>query len=151
MKKTVFFTTLARRIEKILQEQLASGVDSLMESMNRQIQILKKDLAKAHEKLAAQPTAAPQTAALAAPLSHAVAAAQPPPASLAPPQRAQAAAPQPQPKHPNIFRKISQSFIEMRTLSTLGDRTGDQCDASSVMKRGILPTAVLPAHCCSAC
>ena len=87
----------ARRIEKILQEQPASGVDSLMESMNRQIQILKKDLLKAHEKLAAQPTAAPQTAALAAPLSHAVAAAQPPPASLAPPQRTQAAAPQPQP------------------------------------------------------
>ena len=79
----------ARRIEKILQEQPASGVDSLMESMNRQIQILKKDLLKAHEKLAAQPTAAP--------LSHAVAAAQPPPASFAPPQRTQAAAPQPPP------------------------------------------------------
>ena len=87
----------ARRIEKILQEQPASGVDSLMESMNRQIQVLKKDLLKAQEKLAAQPTAAPQTAALAAPLSHAVATTQPPPASLAPPQRTQAAAPQPQP------------------------------------------------------
>ena len=86
-----------RRIEKILQEQPASGVDSLMESMNRQIQILKKDLLKAHEKLAAQLTAAPQTATLAAPLSHAVAAAQPPPASFAPPQRTQAAAPQPPP------------------------------------------------------
>ena len=61
----------ARRIEKILQEQPTSGVDSLMESMNRQIQILKKDLVKAHEKLAAHPTAAPQTAALAAPPSHA--------------------------------------------------------------------------------
>ena len=87
----------ARRIEKILQEQPTSGVDSIMESMNRQIQILKKDLLKAHEKLAAQPTAAPQTAALAASLSHAVAAAQPPPASFAPPQRTQAAAPQPPP------------------------------------------------------
>ena len=87
----------ARRIEKILQEQPTSGVDSLMESMNRQIQILKKDLLKAHDKLAAQPTAAPQTAALAVPPSHAVAAAQPPPASFAPPQRAQAAAPQPPP------------------------------------------------------
>ena len=145
----------ARRIEKILQEQTTSGVDSLMESMNRQIQILKKDLAKAHEKLAAQPTAAPQTAALAAPLSHAVAATQPPPAPLAPPQRAQAAAPQPQPKHPNIIRNISHIFIEMKTLSTSGDRTGDRTgglyDASSVMRRGILPTAVLPAHCCSAC
>ena len=86
----------ARRIEKILQEQPTSGVDSLMESMNRQIQILNKDLVKAHEKLAAHPTSAPQTAALAAPLSHAVAAAQHPPASLAPPQRLQAAALPPQ-------------------------------------------------------
>ena len=83
----------ARRIEKILQDQPTSGVDSLMESMNCQIQILKKDLVKAHEKLAAQPIAAPVTAALAVPPSQAVAAAQPPPASLAPPQRAQAAAP----------------------------------------------------------
>ena len=84
----------ARRVEKILQDQPTSGVDSLMESMNRQIQIQKKDLVKAHEKLAAQPIAAPVTAALAVPPSQAVAAAQPPPASLAPPQRAQAAAPQ---------------------------------------------------------
>ena len=84
----------ARRIEKILQDQPTSGVDSLMESMNRQIQILKKDLVKAHETLAAQPTAAPVTAALAVPPSQAVAAAQPPPAFLAPPQRTQTAAPQ---------------------------------------------------------
>ena len=84
----------ARRIEKILQEQPTSGVDSLMESMNRQIQILKKDLVKAHEKLSAHST--PQTAALATPLSHAVAAAQHPPASLAPPQRPPAATPLPQ-------------------------------------------------------
>ena len=65
--------------------------------MNRQIQILKKDLLKAHEKLAAQPAAAPQTAALAIPASPIVAATQPPPASLAPPQRPQAAAPPPPP------------------------------------------------------
>ena len=84
----------ARRIEKILQEQPTLGVDSLMESMNRQIQILKKDLLKAPEKLAAQPIAAPETAALAVPHSQAVAAAQPPPASFAPPQRTQAATPQ---------------------------------------------------------
>ena len=141
----------ARRKEKILHEQPTSGVDSLMESMNRQIQILKKDLMKAHEKLAAQTLAAPQTAALAAPLSHAVAAAQPPPASLAPPQRPQAAAPPPQPKHPNTIRSTNLTSIEMKTLSTSGDRTGGRCDASSVMKRGILPTAVLPAHCCNAC
>ena len=87
----------ARRIEKILQEQPTSGAENALETMNRQIQILKRDLLRAHEKLASQTPAAPQTAALAAPLSQAVAAAQPPPASLAPPQRPQAAAPPPQP------------------------------------------------------
>ena len=65
-----------------------------MESMNRQIQFLKKDLIKSHEKLVAQPVAALVTAALAVPPSQAVAAAQPPPASLAPPQRAHPAASQ---------------------------------------------------------
>ena len=78
----------AKRIERILQERPTSGIDTLMESMNRQIQILTKDLAKAHEKLAAQPTATPVATALAAPPSQAVAAAQHPPASLAPPQMA---------------------------------------------------------------
>ena len=87
----------ARRIEKILQEQPTSGAESALETMNRQIQIWKKDLLKAHEKLAAQPAAAPQTAALAIPANPIVAAAQPPPASLAPPQRPQAAAPPPPP------------------------------------------------------
>ena len=82
----------ARRIEKILQEQPTSGTNALTESMNRQLQILTKDLTKAHEKLAAQTTAAPVTAALAVPPSQAVAAAQHPPASLAPPQMALPAA-----------------------------------------------------------
>ena len=78
----------ARRIERILREQPTTGMENLMESMNRQIQILTKDLAKAHEKLAAQPPVATSTAALAAPPSLAVAAAQHPPAPLAPPQMA---------------------------------------------------------------
>ena len=82
----------ARRIERILQERPTSGIDNLMESMNRQIQILTKELAKAHEKLAAQPTATLVTTALAVPPSQAVAAAQHPPASLAPPQMAHLAA-----------------------------------------------------------
>ena len=82
----------ARRIEKILQEQPTSKADNLMESMNCQIQILTRDLAKAHENLAAHSTAAPVTTALAVPPSQAVAAAQHPPASLAPPQMAHPAA-----------------------------------------------------------
>ena len=52
----------ARRIERILQERPTSGMDTLMESMNRQIQILTKDLAKAHEKLAPQSPVATPTA-----------------------------------------------------------------------------------------
>ena len=84
----------ARRIERILQEQPTSGAESAVETMSRQIQILQKDLMKAHGKLATQPPAAPQTAALAATFSPAVAATQPPPASLMPPQRPQAIAPQ---------------------------------------------------------
>ena len=76
----------ARRIERILQERPTSGMEHLMESMQSQIQILTKDLAKAHERLAAQPPAATPTAAIVALPSHAVAAAQHPPATLAPPQ-----------------------------------------------------------------
>ena len=79
----------ARRIERILQERPTSGMEHLMESMKSQIQILTKDLARAHERIAAQPPAVTPTAAFAAPPSNAVAAAQHPPASLAPPQLAQ--------------------------------------------------------------
>ena len=56
----------ARRIERILQEQPTSGAESAVETMGRQIQILQKDLMKAHGKLATQTPAAPQAAALAA-------------------------------------------------------------------------------------
>ena len=69
----------ARRIERILQERPTSGMEHLLESMNRQIQILTKDLAKAHDKIAAQPPVATSTAALAAPPSLAVPSAQHPP------------------------------------------------------------------------
>ena len=82
----------ARRIEGILQERPTSGMGNLLDSMNRQIQFLTKDLAKAHEKIAAQPPVATPTTALAVPPSQAVAAAQHPPASLAPPQMAHPAA-----------------------------------------------------------
>ena len=76
----------ARRIERILQERPTSGMEHLMESMKSQIPILTKDLARAHERIAAQPPAATPTATFAAPPRNAVAAAQHPPASLAPPQ-----------------------------------------------------------------
>ena len=86
----------ARRIEKILQEQPTSTADSALESMNRQTQILKKDLLKANEKLASQATTPPQTASLALPATPVVAAAQLPPAAFMPPQQHTAMAPPPQ-------------------------------------------------------
>ena len=66
--------------------------------MQNQIQILIKDLAKAHEQMASQAAAATPTAAFAAPPSNAVAAAQPPPATSPPdslPSPAPAATPLP--------------------------------------------------------
>ena len=78
----------ARRIEKILQEQPTPAADSALESMNRQIQILKKDLLKANEKLAAQTATPPQAASMALQATPIVAAAQPPPAAAPPPQHA---------------------------------------------------------------
>ena len=62
----------ARRVERILQERPTSGMKNLLESMDCQIQILTKDLAKAHERIAAQPPATTPTAALAVPLSNAI-------------------------------------------------------------------------------
>ena len=82
----------ARRIERILQERPTSGMDTLMESMNRQIQFLTKDLAMAQDKIATQPPVATPTTALAVPPSQAVAAAQHPPASLVPPRMSHSSA-----------------------------------------------------------
>ena len=50
----------ARRIERILQERPTSEMEHLMESMKSQIQILTKDLARAHERIAAQPRRLPR-------------------------------------------------------------------------------------------
>ena len=75
----------AQRIERILQERPTSRMEQLIESMQSQIQILTKDLAKAHEQIAAKQPAATPTTVFAAPPSNTVAAAQPPPATLAPP------------------------------------------------------------------
>ena len=80
----------ARRIEKILQEQPTPATDSALEAMNCQIQILKKDLVKANERLVAQSTTPPQTASLALSATPTVAVAQPPPANFAPPPKPQA-------------------------------------------------------------
>ena len=59
-------------------------MEQLIQFMQSQIQILTKDLAKAHEQMASKPPAATPTAAFAVPPSNTVAAAQPPPAASAP-------------------------------------------------------------------
>ena len=102
----------ARRIERIFQEQPTSGAESAVETMGRQIQILQKDLMKAHGKLATQTHAAPQAAALAATFGPVVAAPQPPPASLMPPQRPQAIAPQFCHNYPPQYRQVRQEDLK---------------------------------------
>ena len=74
----------SRRIERILEELPTSGMEQLIQSMQSQIQILTKDLAKAHKQINSKTPAAMPTAAFAASPSNAVATAQPPPAASAP-------------------------------------------------------------------
>ena len=100
----------ARRIEKILQEQPTPATDSALEAMNRQIQILKKDLIKANEQLVAQSATPPQTASLALPATPVVAAAQPPPANFAPSPGPQAMASPPQHTMPAPMPQYVQDY-----------------------------------------
>ena len=74
----------ARRIEKILEEQTDTKMKRLVNTMQDQIRILKKDLKEAHEQIAAHKTATTPASALAAVPAPAVAAAQPPPPAPAP-------------------------------------------------------------------
>ena len=74
----------ARRIEKILKEQTDTKMERLVNTMQDQIQILKKDLKEANKQIAAHKAAAPPVNALAAVPAPAVAAAQPPPPAPAP-------------------------------------------------------------------
>ena len=75
--RTMKEVVAARRIEIILEERPDSKMEQIILSMQDQIQILTKDLEKAHEQMASQATAATPTAALAAPPAATVAAAQP--------------------------------------------------------------------------
>ena len=76
----------ARRIEKILDDQTDTKMEHLVNTMQEQIRLLKKDLKEANEQIAAHQTAAPPVAAMAAvsaPPAATAAAAQPPPAAPA--------------------------------------------------------------------
>ena len=135
----------ARRIERILQEQPTSGAESAVEAMGRQIQILQQDLMKAQGKLTTQTPATPQAAVLAATFSPAASTSLFDASSAASSHFSLSSA-------PTIRRRIGE--IDRKTFSTSGNRTSGETDgrqdASSVMKRGILPTAALPTHCCNA-
>ena len=74
----------ARRIERILEERTDSRMEQVIQSMQDQIRILTKDLAKAHEQMASQATATTPKAAFATPPTTTVAAAHPPPAASPP-------------------------------------------------------------------
>ena len=119
----------ARRIEKILQEQPPSGAESVLEAMNRQIQILKKDLIKANDKLAAQTLANPPTVSLAMPAAPTVTAAQPPPASLAAQQLHPATAPLPPPMataQMSPYRQEQQQYYQDPQYFRRQDRRQDR-------------------------
>ena len=78
--------TAARWIEKILEEQTDTKMERLVNTMQDQIGLLKKDLKEANEQIAAHRAAAPPVAAMAAvpaPAAATSAAAQPPPAAPA--------------------------------------------------------------------
>ena len=73
----------ARRIEKILEEQTDTKMERLVNTMQDQIRILKKDLKEANEQIAAHKAVAPPVTAMtavSAPTAATTAAAQPPPA-----------------------------------------------------------------------
>ena len=142
----------ARRVERILQERPTSGMDTFIESMNCQIQFLAKDLAKAQDKIAAQPPVATPTAAPAVPPSQAVAAAQHPPASLAPPQMAHPAATQLPPPYspvPSQYFSGDNGTPYFRGQRRRLDRGPLQC--FRVARKATQRTAVPPELCCSAC
>ena len=151
----------ARRIERILEERPTSGMEQIIQSMQNQIQILTKDLAKVHEQIASQTTAATPTAAFAAPPSNAVAAAQPPPATSPPaslPSLAPAATPLPPlaTAQPPLYPPGRSPYFDYGDKGPIfvlpaGSQIGDLLDVSSVTRRVTSPTAAPPVHYCSAC
>ena len=75
---------LLEGLKKILEEQTDSKMERLVNTMQDQIRILKKDLKEAHEEIAAHKTTATPANALAAVPAPAIAAAQPSPPVPAP-------------------------------------------------------------------
>ena len=87
---------VARRIEKILEEQTDSKMECLISATQDQIRLLKKDLKEANDQISTHQAAATPTTALAATSAVTVAAAHPPPLTQ-PPHLATAQPPPPSP------------------------------------------------------
>ena len=91
---------VARRIEKVLEEQTDSRMERLISAMQDQIRLLKKDLKEAHDQIITNQASATPTVALASSPAATVAAAHPPPLAQ-PPPLATAQPPPPAPaRHP---------------------------------------------------
>ena len=149
----------ARRIERILEERPTSGMEQLIQPMQSQIQILTKDLAKAHEQIASKTPSATPTAAFAAPPSNAVAAAQPPPAASVPTSLpSPAATPLPpwlRHNHPCITLVALYTLImgkrDLIFVARGGSQIGGLLDVSFVTRKATSPIADLPVPYCNAC
>ena len=145
----------ARWIERILEERPTSGMEQLNQSMQSQIQILTKDLAKAHEQMASKTLAAKPTAAFAAPASNAVAAAQPPPAASAPtslPSPAATPLPPLATAQPPLYNPGRPPYFDYgEEGSYFRSQIGGLLDVFFVTRKATSPIAALPIPYCNAC
>ena len=115
----------ARRIEKVLEEQVDSKMERLVSAMQDQIRILKKDLKEAHDQITTHQAFATPTAALAAPPATAVAAAHPPPLAQ-PPPLATAQPPLPAPAC-HLYQDYQEEGPYFRTPRRQQDRRPPRC------------------------
>ena len=124
---------VARRIEKVLEEQNDYKMERLITAMQDQIRILTKDLKNAHEQTAAQQASATPTAALAAPPIATVVAAHPPPLaqppSLAAAQSPPLATAQPPPYPPacHLYQDYANEGPYFRPPRRQQDRRPPRC------------------------
>ena len=128
---------VARRIEKILEEQTDSKMERLISSMQDQIGLLKKDLKEAHDQISAHQATATPTTAPAATSAVTVAAVHPPPLAQLPPlaqppplaQLPPLATAQPPPPSParHLYQKYPEEGPYFRPPRRQPDRRPPRC------------------------
>ena len=111
----------ARRIEKILEEQTDSKMESLISAMQDQIRLLKKDLKEAHDQISTHQASTTPTAALAASPAVTVDAAHPPPLAQLPPLATA------QPSPPSPAHHLYQDYPYFRPPRRQQDRRPPHC------------------------